>query len=180
MAIWLSSDYHFGHVKPFVYEARGFRSIEDMNKAIIDRHNCLVSPDDDMYILGDLMLMDNAAGLECIKQLDGKLHIIIGNHDTTNRIALYKELPNVVSVAAADYIKYRGRVFFLSHYPCLTGNIDKKGIVYSLFGHTHQTTPWEEALPFAYNVGIDAHNCVPVHIDKIVDWFNSKKENIGE
>ena len=77
MAIFLTSDLHFNHEKPFLYEPRGFNSFEEANKAIIDRYNEVVSPGDDVYILGDLMLGDNDKGIECIKQLNGNLHIIL-------------------------------------------------------------------------------------------------------
>ena len=33
-----------------------------------------------------------------LKRLNGRIHIIIGNHDTDTRIDLYKQCPNVVSV----------------------------------------------------------------------------------
>ena len=37
--IWLISDTHLGHNKEFVWKARGFDSVWDMNNAIIERWN---------------------------------------------------------------------------------------------------------------------------------------------
>ena len=54
--IWIVSDWHFNHNKPFIYEARGYCSPEVMNEDLIARHNALVRPWDDVYVLGDLML----------------------------------------------------------------------------------------------------------------------------
>ena len=54
--IFLTSDLHFGHNKEFIYKVRGFNSIEEMNEAIIERWNSVVNNDDDVYVLGDLML----------------------------------------------------------------------------------------------------------------------------
>ena len=33
--VWVISDLHLGHDKPFVWEARGFDSVEEMNQTII-------------------------------------------------------------------------------------------------------------------------------------------------
>ena len=46
----------------FVWKARGFESVEEMNKAQIERFNSKVQPEDTVYILGDSMLGDNAVG----------------------------------------------------------------------------------------------------------------------
>ena len=37
--IWLISDTHLGHDKTFIWKARGFDSVWDMNNAIIERWN---------------------------------------------------------------------------------------------------------------------------------------------
>ena len=44
--IWLISDTHFNHNQPFLYEPRGFATVEEMNEAIIERWNSLVKPED--------------------------------------------------------------------------------------------------------------------------------------
>ena len=50
MGIFLSSDYHLNHNKDFIYKARGFECVEDMNEEIVKRHNEVVGWDDDIYI----------------------------------------------------------------------------------------------------------------------------------
>ena len=57
--IWLTSDFHFGHDREFVWKARGYSSVEEMNEIQIEKFNSLVQPDDTIYILGDLMLGNN-------------------------------------------------------------------------------------------------------------------------
>ena len=34
--IWFTSDLHFNHDKEFVVQARGFETVEEMNKAILE------------------------------------------------------------------------------------------------------------------------------------------------
>ena len=95
--IFVCSDLHLSHDRAFIWDARGFNSVEEMNTAIIERFNSVVSPEDETYILGDLCL-GGADSMETnrtmLEQLNGKIHIIIGNHDTPARIAMYQELPN--------------------------------------------------------------------------------------
>ena len=39
--IYLASDLHFNHDKPFIYEPRGFTNVYDMNRAIIKNFNSI-------------------------------------------------------------------------------------------------------------------------------------------
>lgn len=169
--IFVTSDWHFNHDREFIWGARGFDSIEEMNNAIIKRHNCIVGPEDDVYVLGDLCLGDLEAGRECISQLNGKLHIIYGNHDTDRRKQMYKELPNVVECADVIRLKYGKYHFYMSHYPTLTGNLEKeslKQMEINLFGHTHQKTLFYEDRPYMCHVGVDSFECEPASIETII------------
>ena len=57
--IFVTSDLHIGHNKPFLYEKRGFSSIEEHDTEVLRRWNSLVSYDDTVYILGDLCMGGN-------------------------------------------------------------------------------------------------------------------------
>jgi calcineurin-like phosphoesterase family protein len=102
--IFVTSDWHFSHDREFVYKSRGFNSVEEMNVALIERHNSIVTPEDDVYVLGDLCL-GGADGLErnkeFISSMNGKLHIAFGNHCTDSRKKMYAKLPNVMETAWA-------------------------------------------------------------------------------
>lgn len=176
--IWMTSDWHFSHDKEFLYKPRGFNSIEDMNKKIIENHNSLVSEEDDVYVLGDLMLGDSEVGLECIKQLKGKIHIIRGNHCTDRKWEMYKTLPNVVELCGwSTMLKYRKYHFYLSHFPTMTPNIEKESLkqtLINLYGHTHQQTNFYNNIPQVYHVGIDSHNNYPVLLDDIIEEIKEK------
>ena len=187
--IWFTSDLHLGHDKDFIVQARGFETVEEMNAEIIRRWNELVYPDDDVYVLGDLTLGDVDAGIALIATLNGKLHIMRGNHDTDKKVEKYLELPNVIEVKYTDVLKYGKAVFWMSHYPTITANYDDdkpwaKHVV-CLFGHTHQVSPFYEVIkhagenPYMYNVGMDAHNCTPITIDEIIADIRKKKEELN-
>lgn len=166
--IYLTSDLHFNHDRDFIYLPRGFNSIYEMNSAIIKNWNSLVEKDDDVYILGDLMLGDTSLGIKCISQLKGNLHIILGNHDTDRRIEIYDTLHNVVDIKFADRIRYGKWIFYLSHYPVYTSNKNEKPI-WCLSGHTHSKEIFQEKFPQNYNVALDAHDNKLVSIEEIIN-----------
>lgn len=169
MAIWLSSDLHFNHDKEFIYGVRGFENIIDMNDTIITNFQSLVQPDDDLYLLGDIMLGINDISIEYFKQLPGRIHLIWGNHDTDVRKQLLAQCSNVVEVCGyATIIKSGKWHFYLSHYPAIVANYDDKKRhlpLMNLYGHIHQKTNFYNNNPYMYHVGVDSHNCFPVTID---------------
>ena len=178
--IWLTSDWHFNHDKDFVWKARGFESVQEMNKTIIERHNSRVEDEDDVYVLGDLIMGDLEEGEKCLQQLKGKLHIVLGNHDTNNRIKMYEKYAEEICYAMP--FKYKKRTFFLSHYQTLTANMDDRPghCTFNIHGHTHQTTNSTAGFRGMYHVGMDSHDCYPVHIDDVIAGLKAQYEESTE
>ena len=152
---------------------RGFNSIEEHDEGIIKRFNSVVSDEDDVYVLGDLMLGNNNHGIECINRLKGKLHIVFGNHCTDTRKALYKMLPNVVETADALRFKYNKYHFYCSHWPTLIDNFENCNRFWGLHGHTHSSNKFQFFQHCAYNVACEAHCCYPISIEQIIKDINS-------
>ena len=180
--IWFVSDTHFGHIKDFLWAPRGFDSIEEHDKSIIQNWNQLIKPEDEVYHLGDVMLNDNEHGLQCLKQLNGKIHILIGNHDTESRVELYKQCSNVVSIDYAKELKIGKYYFWLCHYPTITANYDDdkpwaKHLI-NIYGHTHQQNKFYNDNPYMYCVCLDAQNNNPVNLDTILAEIKEKKEQL--
>lgn len=179
MNIFITSDTHFGHDREFLYGPRGFASIDEHDEEVIRRWNEVVKPEDTVYHLGDVMLGDNAHGLDCLRRLNGTIKIIRGNHDTDTRWKLYAELPNVELFDWATVIKYKKYQFYLSHHPTFTSNLEKEPFLrahlVNLYGHTHQKKNFYNDIPFMCHVGLDSHNCYPVLLD---DMIEEAKEEI--
>ena len=171
--IYLTSDLHIGHNKPFIYETRGFSSIEEHDTAILKNWNNVVTDEDTVYILGDLCLgQDEKEWNRIFYNLKGKeINIIIGNHDTNNKIDKYIFDYEFVDCGWVTILKYSKKwKFYLSHYPTYTENPvspHEKPII-NLYGHTHQKDFFFNGNPYMYNVGIDAHNLTPVSIETII------------
>ena len=129
MEIYLTSDLHLGHDKDFIYKPRGFNSVDEANESIISNWNSIVNEDDLVYVLGDLTLGDIETNIKLIEQLKGKLFVIVGNHDTDNRLNYYSTCHNIIDIQYAYRIKYRKKLFWLSHYPTNTSNDYLKSLV---------------------------------------------------
>ena len=184
--IFITSDIHFCHNKPFLYEPRNFTSIEEMNEAIVERWNEVVKPNDTVYNLGDFAMNDVDAAISYIQRLNGNIIWIAGNHDSSMKIdkILGTCWEQELSYAGyADMLKIHKFNFYLSHYPTLTSNMDDIGLrhrVISLHGHTHQNTNFlYPDNPFIYHVGVDSHNCYPVNIEEVITDIKNRYYEIS-
>ena len=183
--IFFTSDTHFCHKPEFLWSPRGFTNVDDMNEAIVENWNKVVKPHDIVYHLGDTILNDTEKGIEYFKRLNGEIFLIWGNHDTQNRMnALFEACRNkLMGGWYAFVIKHGKQSIYLSHYPTLTANFDDKHFsqhVINLHGHTHQRTNWLQLdNPFMYHVGVDSHNCTPVHIDEVLADIRNRWNELG-
>lgn len=80
MAIWFTSDTHFGHKNSLRYCGRPFLTVEACDEYMVERWNALVKPEDTIYHLGDVA-MHTKPMLRLMKRLNGHKILIIGNHD---------------------------------------------------------------------------------------------------
>lgn len=178
--IFITSDTHFGHDREFLWGPRGFTSIQEHDAEVIRRWNEVVGPEDTVFHLGDVMLGDNEYGLNCLRQLNGFIKIIPGNHDTPTRLKLYKELDNVEVLGYAEMSKYKKYNFYLSHHPTITSNLEKAPYLrmhlINLFGHTHQQNKFYMSMPYMFHVGMDSNNCTPVLLDDAIEMMKAETQ----
>jgi len=127
--VFLIGDTHFFHQKilEFEKEARPFGSVEEMNEAIVDRWNSVVSKRDTVWHLGDVCF-GRASNLSILSRLNGTKNLILGNHD---QHGVREYLKYFRKIEAAK--KYDG--FLLTHVPIHPGQFYRfKGNVH---GHLH-------------------------------------------
>ena len=70
------SDLHLGHSNILRLSNRPFKNIDEMDKKIIENWNSVVTNNDDVYILGDVIYKSINDPEGYLKQLKGKMHII--------------------------------------------------------------------------------------------------------
>jgi calcineurin-like phosphoesterase family protein len=173
MSVYFSSDCHFGHDKEFIYKPRGFSNIYEHDQTIINNWNQTIEQNDEVYLMGDILLGNNDYGIQCLQSLNGKLHIIRGNHDSEARLKLYNQCPNVIEVTEAKFLSLKKYNLFLSHYPSFCGNHDSekslKKQTINLCGHSHTKDRFADFnMGLIYHVELDAHNCFPVAFEDVI------------
>lgn len=166
--IWITSDFHFGHEKDFLWQPRGFLGWQEHAEEVIKNFNSVVKPDDVVYVLGDCVLKNDAFGVECLKRLNGKKYLAFGNHDSGARIERYQEEGIFLDIQYGYRLRESKFTFWLQHYPAMMGNYKDKSPTICLAGHTHSPDKFQNMENGTYNIALDAHNCYPVSFDEII------------
>ena len=78
---YFTSDLHFGHKNVIRFCDRPFKTVHQMNEAIIDNWNNIVSDSDRVFVLGDVFLCKPEEAKEYIEKLNGYKILVKGNHD---------------------------------------------------------------------------------------------------
>lgn len=106
-----------------------------MNQAMINNWNKVVGKNDEVYHLGDVGFLDEDSLFAIISKLNGRKHLIWGNHDQT--IKKSEKIRNLF-VWCKDYyeLKRDGQMVALFHYPIGEWNKAHRG-AYHLHGHCH-------------------------------------------
>lgn len=135
------SDPHFGHKNCLAFDNRPFATIEEHDEYLIKSWNEAVGVDDDVYIIGDISWYNSTKTIEIFSKLNGRLHLIKGNHDTT--VLKNPELRNLF-VEITDYKELfvdKDTSIVLCHYPIPCFKNHYYGW-YHLYGHVHTSFEW--------------------------------------
>lgn len=139
------SDLHFFHENLNTkMDCRGFTNAEEMNIYMIEKWNKRVRKNDEVMVLGDLSFGTGEETNQILRQLQGKIYLIKGNHDYYLKDKAFN-LSRFQWVESYKEVKDNGRKVVLSHYPifCYNGQFrrNKKGEAktYMLYGHVHNS-----------------------------------------
>lgn len=80
---FLISDEHYFHEGMITNCGRNFANVKQMNQWMISQNNEVVGKDDTVYHIGDFMYSNATYEQLCyiMSQLQGRHHLILGNHD---------------------------------------------------------------------------------------------------
>ena len=132
------SDWHYGHEQSLHFDDRPFKTVEEMNKALVDRWNAVVSPGDIVYVLGDMFWRNSSEAVEVLKTLKGTKFLIKGNHDRQNDGKFIRSFAKVTEYLETED---NGRKVVLCHYPIPYFKNHFYGW-YHLYGHVHTSFEW--------------------------------------
>jgi calcineurin-like phosphoesterase family protein len=175
---FFTADLHLGHANIITYCARPFRSVEEMNDALIANWNATIGPDDEVWVLGDVAMGRIADTLPLVAELPGRKHLVPGNHDRCwpggrrpvrpQDIQIYEEVgfeihPPTVELTIAD------RAITACHLPVVGDSRDTDRFAehrphvprdgWLLHGHVHEKWKIRDR---QINVGVDVWDFRPV------------------
>src|SRR5690606_20497726 len=93
-----------------------------------------VNKEDEIYIIGDFSFGNDNQSKEILNNLNGKKHLILGNHDIQKKY--WRDENLFVSVEKYKEIKIKNNNYVLFHYPIYSWNKMHHGSIH-LHGHTH-------------------------------------------
>ena len=125
----ITSDQHFFHKNIIQYENRPFLTKEEMNESMIKDWNSVVHKRDYIYVLGDLAFGNKEMIKNLISRLNGRIHLIMGNHDGKRSYKWWLECG--IEWVSKYPILYENN-YILSHRPQ-----DVPNGYYNVHGHTH-------------------------------------------
>lgn len=170
--IWLISDLHFSHrgVCNFLRDdgtpLRPWNDPEEMDEALIENFNNLVSPNDKTYFLGDMVI--NRRALPQIGKLNGDKILIKGNHD----IFRLNEYTEYFRDIRAYHVHPKSNVI-MSHIPIHASS--KRRFRANIHGHTHANFVLGlDGLPDPWyiNVCVENTNFRPILFDEVLSNIN--------
>jgi calcineurin-like phosphoesterase family protein len=161
MAIFFTSDTHFGHGGALGLYQRPFASVAAMNEGLVERWNEVVKRDDVVWHLGDFAIRQRPAVIsELFARLSGRKQLLAGNNDPPATRAL----DGWESVQRYLEIEVDGVSLVLCHYPFRSWHGMGKGWV-NLHGHSHGRL---KPLPRQFDVGVDVWEFRPVSLSEIL------------
>lgn len=184
---FFTSDTHFNHANIIKFCNRPFKDVEQMNDVMIANWNSVIGKDDTVFHLGDFCLGGAAEWTKILDRLNGKIYLIMGNHDLKNiRQGFISRFEHVAMQMRIEIGKKR---IYLCHYPFLCVEGSYKDDVWQLFGHVHTRRSnsgidagrLQYLYPTQYDVGVDNNNFTPVsfgQVKRIIDkQVEQSKEN---
>lgn len=155
MATYFTADPHFGHHNIIKFCNRPFANIDEMDEVMIERWNQRVrESSDDVYVVGDFANWHDQKRMQRVfSRLNGRKHLIIGNHDGRATLRLPWSSP------PRDRLKLTvdDQVFILDHYAQRSWDRMYRGS-WHVYGHCHDRLP---GVGRSTDVGVDAWDFYP-------------------
>lgn len=161
MAVFFTSDTHFGHGGALGLYRRPFPSVAAMNEGLVERWNETVGSEDAVWHLGDFAIHQPRAIVdELLARLNGCKHLVAGNNDPPTT----RELDGWESVQPYAEIDVEEVSLVLCHYPFRSWRGMGKGWL-NLHGHSHGRM---KPLQRQFDVGVDVWDFRPVTLHEIL------------
>lgn len=186
--VWFTADHHFGHANIIKYCDRPWKTVGEMDEALIDNWNSVVGPNDLVYHLGDFTLLGYDEFWKYISRLNGNIRIVPGGHDHrwlevwklgTHTVGASKSGYDVTvtePLLTLEFPKVSGGypdVVVLCHYAMRVWDRSHHGS-YHLYGHSHG---YLARFGLSVDVGVDCWDYKPISLAKVRKVMEEEKRN---
>ncbi len=158
--IYLIADTHFGDAAILRYENRPFRSVEEMDEALIRNWNSTITSEDTVFVLGDFSAYDLKKTAAICQRLNGHKHLIMGNHDTAS---VHDYLACGFENVSRYPIIYE-QFWMLSHEPLY---LNRNMPYANIFGHVHDNPMYRTDSPQSFCVCAERIGYTPIRFDEV-------------
>jgi len=151
-------DTHFGHQNILEFGRPGYKDIKHHNETLVSNWNSVVTNKNDrVYLMGDVAF---SSQYQYLARLNGKLTIVLGNHDYHSKIKIIQDIrPDVRLCGAMAYNKE----FILTHIPVHSSQLEHR-FKYNIHGHLHS---FKIDDPRYINVSCEQINSTPISFEEI-------------
>lgn len=163
MRTFIIGDTHFHHKNIIDYCKRPFLDVEDMHAKLIENWNNTVDEGDLVIHVGDFSLSTKKEEIKKIfDQLNGRIWLILGNHDALSVADYYDIGFEFVSDKTIIYKDY----FIISHRPVFM--VD--GMPYmNIYGHVHDNPLYPDSTENSWCVAVERTKYAPA-LFKVEDF----------
>jgi calcineurin-like phosphoesterase family protein len=159
---WFTSDLHFGHARVVDYCHRPFANVAEMDTKLREAWNERVNLDDVVYVLGDFALGPRKLLPMQVRELNGYLILVAGNHDRSRTAMLaagFEEYHRELSIVL-DGVK-----LYLRHVPNRELSWQETHD-FHLCGHVHEKWARDGRI---INVGVDVRDFRPASLAELLE-----------
>ena len=160
------ADPHFGDDRIRRYENRPFETVAQMDACLIERWNLVVSPEDQVYVLGDFGGEGGEA--EILSLLNGTKFLVKGNHDTKSnaeyRRCGFQEVYDHPIIVEGFWILSHDALYVNSNMPYA-----------NLFGHVHNSPVVRDYSAQHFCVSAERIDYSPIDFETVKNGFGRHK-----
>lgn len=169
MKIFFTSDTHFDDEFAIEYFNRPFKSVDEMNRTMVEKWNGVVTENDTVYHLGDFTLDGIDHFTKWVSQLNGNIKILPGSHDdpwlrdfvASENVQVIAPL---ISVELSEIMVGKNPpVIVLCHYSMQVWDRSNQGS-WHLFGHSHGKL---KGIGLSFDVGVDCTEFTPLSLEEV-------------
>lgn len=167
--VFFTADTHFFDSNILQYRPR-FKSVEQMNRVLVENWNSKVPEDGIVFHLGDFGKGGAAQIHRFLKRLNGKIILIPGNHDDVGMFSADTDKVRIGNLITKCRFQGKYRTL-MCHFPFLCYSGEQVRSLWQLYGHVHSggedthgmdLPRLKFSFPTQYDVGVDSNDFSPI------------------